>query len=121
MLARVDRGVLNIGVPAEHPMHWRQLHEVGPRADDGDDTHSQVLWRRTRAGLPTTTARSGTLLVTTAPAPTTACSPIVIPGSKMAPLPIAARRLTSVRSSVQRDLRTPCSVAAGLRSFRKFT
>ena len=42
----------------------------------------------TLAGLPTTTVLGATLLVTTAPAPTMASSPIVTPGKMIAPIPI---------------------------------
>ena len=47
-----------------------------------------------RAGLPTTIARSGTSLVTTAPEPTKAFSPMVTPGINTLPPPTrAARRI----------------------------
>ena len=42
------------------------------------------------AGLPPTTALSGTSLVTTAPAATTALRPMVTPGQMMAPMHIHA-------------------------------
>ena len=45
-----------------------------------------------RAGLPTAKWRGGTGLVTTAPAPTTARSPIVTPFSTMARAPINTPR-----------------------------
>ena len=48
--------------------------------------------RRTRAGFPTTIVRGGTSLVTTAPAPTNASSPISIPGQRIAPPPTRAPR-----------------------------
>src|SRR5260370_1452551 len=57
--------------------------------------------RSSLAGLPTTIEPSATSAVTTAPAPTMAPAPMVMPGRMTAPLPIAARRLTSVRSSRQ--------------------
>jgi len=41
-------------------------------------------------GFPTTTAPAGTSLVTTAPAPIKALSPILIPGLNTAPAPIEA-------------------------------
>ena len=44
------------------------------------------------AGLPATTALSGTSRVTTEPAPTSAFSPTVIPGHKTLPPPIRAAR-----------------------------
>lgn len=45
----------------------------------------------TFAGVPTATAFSGISFVTTAPAPITALSPIIIPGSIIAPAPIHTR------------------------------
>ncbi len=42
----------------------------------------------TRAGIPTTWAWAGTSRVTTAPAPTTACAPIVIWSRTIAPMPM---------------------------------
>ena len=47
-----------------------------------------------RAGLPATVAPSGTSLVTTLPAPTSAFSPMVMPHSKTAPEPMEAPRFT---------------------------
>ena len=44
------------------------------------------------AGLPPTMVLGATSLVTTAPAATTALSPIVTPGKMMAPTPIQALR-----------------------------
>lgn len=44
----------------------------------------------TLAGIPATTVLSGTSLETTAPAATTAFSPIVTPGKIVAPAPIQA-------------------------------
>src|SRR5207245_3625837 len=80
--------------------------------------------RSSLAGLPTTIEPSATSAVTTAPAPTMAPAPMVMPGRITAPLPIAARRLTSVRSSRQSagPLGVPSSfTAAGQRSFKKLT
>src|SRR5205814_2335709 len=57
--------------------------------------------RITRAGLPATIVRAGTSFVTTAPAPIIAPSPIVTPGRITAPLPIEARRLTTVGRTFQ--------------------
>src|SRR5438876_2903368 len=67
---------------------------------------------RARAGIPATTARGGTSLVTTAPAPTIAPSPIVTPGMMTAAVPMAARRRTSVASRAQSTsaFRLPLSV-----------
>ena len=44
------------------------------------------------AGIPATTVLAGTFFVTTEPAPTTALSPIVIPGTTVAPAPIQTFR-----------------------------
>mgnify|MGYP003693607367 CR=1 FL=1 len=49
-----------------------------------------------RAGLPATTAYGGTDSTTTAPAPTIAPRPIVMPGSSVALAPIDAPSLTIV-------------------------
>src|SRR5579859_7323726 len=54
-----------------------------------------------RAGTPATIAKSGTSRVTTAPAPTSAYSPIVTPGTIVALEPIDARRLTRVGMTFQ--------------------
>jgi hypothetical protein len=51
--------------------------------------------RTTRAGLPTTTAYSGTDFVTTAPAPTIEPRPIVMPGRMVAPPPDRSAGLNS--------------------------
>ena len=64
-----------------------------------------------RAGLPATTAPAGTLLVTTAPAPTTARSPISTPQRMVALLPMEAPRRTTVGSSVQSA--SVCGVPSG--------
>src|SRR5258708_3268467 len=61
----------------------------------------QTFERRTRVGLPATTAPAGTSLVTTLPAPTVAPSPIVIPQRMVAPEPIDAPRLTVVGTQAQ--------------------
>src|SRR4026208_2494292 len=54
-----------------------------------------------RAGTPATTASAGTSRVTTAPAPTTARSPIVTPHMMTAPLPIDAPLRTRVGTTFQ--------------------
>ena len=59
------------------------------------------MCRRTLAGLPHTIVRGGTLRVTTLPAPTIACSPMVTLGRMVAPDPIDAPFLTSVVSTFQ--------------------
>ncbi len=50
-----------------------------------------------RAGFPVTMALGGTSRVTTAPAPTIALLPIVMPARIVAFAPIEARRFTAVR------------------------
>ena len=55
----------------------------------------------TLAGLPATTVSGGTSRVTTPPAPIMAFSPIVMPQSNVAPEPMEAPRLTSVRMQAQ--------------------
>ena len=55
----------------------------------------------TRAGTPATIAKSGTSLLTTAPAPTSAPSPIVTPQMMVALEPIDAARFTRVASTFQ--------------------
>src|SRR6218665_577581 len=55
-------------------------------------------WPTIFAGLPTTMALGGTERVTTAPAPTIACAPTVMPGSKVALAPIDAPWRTTVRA-----------------------
>src|SRR5260370_22363738 len=80
--------------------------------------------RSSLAGFPTTIEPSATSAVTTAPAPTLAPAPMVMPGRMTAPLPIAARRLTSVRSSRQSaaPFAVPSSfTAAGQRPLRSLT
>src|ERR671922_1337484 len=52
-----------------------------------------------RAGFPTTTARAGTSLVTTAPAPIIAHSPMVMPQRMVALAPMEAPFRTTVRRS----------------------
>ena len=52
-----------------------------------------------RAGLPTTSAKSGTDLITTAPAPMNEYRPIVIPQTIVALAPIVAFAPMSVVSS----------------------
>src|SRR4030095_11755987 len=63
--------------------------------------------RRSRAGLPATTAFGGTFLVTTAPAPTIAFSPITMLERMVAPEPIDAPLQTRVGSTFQ-----SCSVCS---------
>ena len=78
----------------------------------------------TRAGLPATTAPSGTSLVTTAPAPTVALAPMVTPHRMVAPEPTDAPRLTVVEMHFQSasDCRLPSAlVARGKRSLMKVT
>ena len=53
-------------------------------------------WRVTFAGLPSTMESDGTSLVTTAPAPTTACSPMVTPPRMVACVPMLANCFTNV-------------------------
>src|SRR5439155_22404308 len=91
-------------------MHAAQVH----KRDAHDPLPTALVPARTRAGTPTTTAPSGTSLVTTAPAPTTAPSPMVTPGMMIAPVPMAARHLTRIGSSVQSvsRLSAPSSVVA---------
>ena len=48
------------------------------------------------AGFPMTVAPSGTFLVTTDPAPTVACFPMMTPGRMTAPAPIDAPCFTTV-------------------------
>src|SRR5437763_16747912 len=57
--------------------------------------------RSTRAGLPATTVRAGTFLVTTLPAPTIARSPISTPHRMVEPDPIDAPRRTTIGTMVQ--------------------
>ena len=57
--------------------------------------------RRNFAGLPHTIVRGATLRVTTLPAPTMACSPMVSLGRMVAPEPIDAPFFTSVGSTFQ--------------------
>src|SRR5271170_1611922 len=56
---------------------------------------------KTLAGFPTTTAPAGTSFVTTAPAPTSAPSPIVTLQRMTAPDPIEAPRFTTVGCTFQ--------------------
>lgn len=51
-----------------------------------------AMLRMKRAGVPATTLSAATSRVTTAPAATMALSPMVIPGSTMAPEPIQTFR-----------------------------
>ena len=69
-----------------------------------------------RAGLPTTIAFGGTGRVTTAPAPTIALRPTLMPGSSVAPAPIDAPRQTRVSRK-----RSGCCLLRGKRSFVKLT
>jgi len=56
---------------------------------------------KTRAGLPATMVLAGTSFVTTAPAPTNAFSPMVIPARIVALLPIEAPFFTWVPITFQ--------------------
>src|SRR5947208_2071181 len=60
-----------------------------------------AIHRRTRAGLPATMLFGGTFLVTTLPAPTIEFSPTVTFARIVAPEPIEAPLLISVRSTAQ--------------------
>src|SRR5258706_9412633 len=61
------------------PLHFSAKHVLRePRNHNG---------RITRAGLPTAITLAGKSLVTTAPAPTTVFSPMLIPGRMIAPPP----------------------------------
>src|SRR6476619_4937296 len=60
-----------------------------------------VMYLMMRAGLPATTARGGTSLMTTLPAPTIASSPIVTRDRIVALEPIDAPRFTTVGSTFQ--------------------
>jgi hypothetical protein len=61
---------------------------------------ASVTSRTLRAGTPSTKARAGTSLVTTAPAATNASSPISTPGTSTALPPMrAARRIVAPRSA----------------------
>src|SRR5699024_1582422 len=53
-----------------------------------------VMGRNTRQGLPTATTLAGMSWVTTLPAPMTLFSPMLTPGSRMAPAPIHTRSPT---------------------------
>src|SRR5678816_2842700 len=80
--------------------------------------------RKTRAGLPATTAPAGTSFVTTLPAPTVAASPMVTPQRIVAPEPIEAPRLTVVGTHFQSAsvCRAPVTlVARGKRSLMNVT
>src|SRR5690242_4946647 len=90
-----------------HARHGRTLrrHEVAhevraPVAVANDTDFDHLVRLRTspmmRAGTPATIAKSGTSFVTTAPAPTRAFSPMVMPAMIVALLPMLARRLTFV-------------------------
>src|SRR5581483_10053547 len=95
--------------------------------DDVDTAHVAAVGAaraRIRAGLPATTAPAGTSRVTTAPAPTSAPSPIVTPPRTTAPEPIEAPRSTRVRRSIQSASvwSSPSSVVArGYLSLTKIT
>jgi hypothetical protein len=66
-----------------------------PRSSPSLAPHSQAQPTR-RAGLPTTSPFAGTSRVTTAPAPTNACAPIVNPHTTTTPAPSVAPTWTSV-------------------------
>ena len=61
---------------------------------------SLVTYPACLAGLPAHKVKAGISLVTTAPAPTNALSPITIPHNKTAPAPIEAFFLIKVRPSL---------------------
>src|ERR1017187_3816072 len=92
------------------PLEWRPESPLGADGDAPSDQGTARVYLMAsayfflpeadfmiRAGFPATTAPGGTSLVTTLPAPTSACSPTVMPQSKVAPDPIGAPRLTKVR------------------------
>src|SRR5690606_26455582 len=87
-------------------------------ADDADVDHflsSCSLLRvspMTRAGTPATIANGGTSFVTTAPAPTSAPSPILTPARIVALEPMEARRPTWVSTTFQSA--SVCSEPSGL-------
>src|ERR1043165_5516911 len=64
------------------------------------------------AGTPATIAKSGTSFVTTAPAPTNAFAPIVMPHMSVALLPMLARVLTRVGITFQSE--ADCSEPSAL-------
>src|ERR1017187_2137013 len=72
------------------------------------------IYRRNRAGLPTTMALAGTFLVTTLPAPTRAFSPMVMFARIVQPAPIEAPVFTTVLSTFQSDsvCRPPSALVA---------
>src|SRR5262245_53563925 len=81
-----------------------QVRTPVPVADDADPDHVVPLLLVspiTRAGTPATIAWAGTSRVTTAPAPTSAPSPMVTPPRIVALLPMEARALTSVLTTCQ--------------------
>jgi hypothetical protein len=85
---------------AQHSSHYTVVppaSSVRSAASSGHPAHSFPLWagsisvttfRMTRAGLPATMVNSGTLFVTTLPAPTTQPLPTVTPGRKITFPPI---------------------------------
>src|SRR4029077_7899226 len=92
---------------ASAPTPMRESTSMGMSKLLPSRLHSQVAWEceapflvsvrpqshakpRSRAGLPATMPRSGTSRVTTAPAPTSAMRPTLIPGRITAPPPTAA-------------------------------
>ena len=87
--------------PETRPPVQRQQLALCAQVKEGN-LHSRSSIRSTsagrsrRAGLPATTAPSGTSFVTTLPAPTVARSPMTTPQRIVAPEPIEAPRLTVV-------------------------
>ena len=62
-----------------------------------------AMLRMKRAGVPATTLSAATSRVTTAPAATMALSPMVMPGSTMAPEPIQTFRPMTMGAGRQLD------------------
>src|SRR5437868_1997825 len=96
-------------------------NEAGAAGDEYDHLLRSAI---ARAGTPATVAPGGTSRVTTAPAPISACAPMVTPHMMMAPLPIDAPRQTRVGTTDQsRSVWSspPATVALGWRSLMNRT
>src|SRR4030065_1555152 len=88
------------------------------------DKDAYLTGLKTLAGLPATIVQLGTSLVTTAPAPTIAYSPIVTPARMVALEPMDAPFLTRVGTTFQSSsvcVLPPIVVERGYRSFMKVT
>src|SRR3974390_1881151 len=72
----------------KHPFGLAAIYFSGSQLLD----EGEILAGKTRAGLPTATPCAGTSLVTTAPAPISARSPMVTPFKMIARAPINAPR-----------------------------